>query len=333
VRDNIPKVTVIIPVKNGMPWLSAMLSSLECQTFKDFEVLVWENGSTDKTLEVLNEWIPSRLEGCVISNEPLPYDRSLARLVERASSKYIARLDADDIAVLDRLEKQVRCLDENPDIVAVGGQMDFIDENDVFIGKADFLPHRFESILSTMLFHSALPHSGITFRRDVVLQVGNYNECQPVEDLDLWLRLARRGKLINLPDVVTKYRIHPGSVTATAKKAGHHTQRVFACLRQRIPELYAIDSEAYGRLLEKRHPLAIKPLYKVARSIAKLSGVSIGQILKNPAFLHSARCLTGKYDVVSKLVYFYLGRDPSVSLARQVVTKVSSLSRIRTGLT
>src|ERR1700721_2965635 len=98
-----PKVSVIIPIKNGMPWLTATLSSLERQTFKDFEVLAWDNGSTDGTLNTLHEWIPGRLRGCVISGDPLPYDRCLSRLVERAQCEYVARLDADDLAISDRL--------------------------------------------------------------------------------------------------------------------------------------------------------------------------------------------------------------------------------------
>jgi glycosyltransferase involved in cell wall biosynthesis len=298
-----PKVGVIIPVKNGMPWLTATLSSLEQQTFKDFEVLAWENGSTDNTLDVLQEWIPGRLKGRVISGEPLPYDKSLARLVECASCEYVARLDADDLAVFDRFEKQVRYLDEHPDTVAVGGQTEFMDENGAFIGKMHCLPCSFDGVLSTMLYQCPLAHPGIMFRRAAMLKVGNYRECQPVEDLDLLLRLASVGKMINLPEVVLKYRIHPGSVTATAKKAGTHLHRVFECLGKGIPELLSIDPSIYRRLLEKKQPLAILPLYSTARGIARLSGVSVMHVLKSTEFLYSARCLTGRRDYFSKAMF------------------------------
>jgi glycosyltransferase involved in cell wall biosynthesis len=320
-----PKVSVIIPIKNGMPWLTATLSSLERQTFKDFEVLAWDNGSTDGTLNILHEWIPGRLNGCVISGDPLPYDKCLSRLVERARCEYLARLDADDLAISDRFEKQVRYLDDHSDVAVVGGQMEFVDENDAVIGRADFLPCSFESILSTMLFQCPLPHPGVMFRRQVALEAGNYRECQPVEDLDLWLRLARVGKLINLPDLVLKYRVHPGSVTAASKKAGQHVQRIFECLRKGVPDLYSVSHATYSKLLAKKHPLAIWPLLSIARRIAKRSGVNVSEVLKSAEFLYSARCLTARRDFFSKAVYFYLGRNPSVSIAKQAAAKIPAL--------
>ncbi len=200
--------------------------------------------------------------------------------------------------------------------------MDFVDEHDALIGKANFLPCTFEGVLSMMLFQCPLPHPGVMFRRDAVLQAGNYRPRQPVEDLDLWLRLARVGKLVNLTDVVIKYRIHPGSVTATAKKAGYHTQRIFDCLGGGIPELHSISPKTYNRMLEKKQSLAILPLYAIACNIAKMSGVSVWQVLKSPEFLYSARCLTGKRDLFSKLVFFYFGRDPSISIVRHVMGRV-----------
>lgn len=328
-KINPPQVTVIIPVKNGMPWLAATLLSLEQQTFKDFEVLVWDNGSTDGSLEMLQQWIPGRLGGRVIFGEPLPYDKSLARLVEGAGCNYLARLDADDLAMPERLEKQLRYLAEHPDTVAVGGQMEFIDENGVVVGQADFLPCSHAGVLSTMLFRCPLPHPGVMFRRDAVLQVGNYRELQPVEDLDLWLRLARAGKMTNLLDLVLKYRIHSGSVTAAAKKAGHHLQRITECLRGGIPNLLPVTSQTYGRLLEKKHPFAFWPLFSMARGIASLTGVSTAQVLKSPEFLYSARCLTKGGDVFSKLIYFYLGRDQSVPVLKQILIKAGFLPGIR----
>lgn len=331
-KPHVPKVSVIIPIKNGMPWLTATLDSLEQQTFKDFEVLVWDNGSTDGSLEVLQQWIPGRLTGQIISGDPLPYDKSLARLVEVAGCNYVARLDADDVATSQRLEKQYQYLELHSDTVGVGGQMEFVDEHDVVIGRADFLPCSYDGILSTLLFRCPLPHPGVMLRKDAVLQAGNYREFQPVEDLDLWLRLARVGKLVNLPDLVLKYRIRSGSVTASAKKAGFHLERIFECLRSGVPALFHINPQTYGRLLEKKHPLAVVPLIALARSIAGLSGVTTAHVLRSPEFLYSARCLTRGNDFFSKLAYFYFSRNKSASLFKQAMIKASFQPGIRSAV-
>jgi acetyltransferase-like isoleucine patch superfamily enzyme len=323
-----PKVSVIIPVKNGLPYLVATLESLQRQTMQDFEVLVWDNGSDDGTLEILREWIPEKLPGRVVVDDPLPLHQCLAKLVEQASAEYLARLDADDLAPADRLAIQAEYLDNHADVAAVGGQMDMIDEAGRFLRNADHLPQSFGGILATLLFRCPLPHPGTMFRRSKVLQAGNYAASQPIEDLDLWLRLAKFGKLVNLPQVVVKYRLRPGSVTAAAKKAGDHTQRIFECLQRGIPELLSIDSRAYARLLGKAHPLAISPLHSIAGSIARLSGLSLGEVMRLPEFLESARCLTGRRDILSKLVYFWLGRDRTRSVFAQAVKKANFLPGI-----
>src|SRR5438270_212199 len=100
------RVTWLMPVKNGMPHLPATLQSIEAQTYQNWEVLVWDNGSTDGTLEELQRWIPSRLPGRIVSAEPLSLGTSLARLVEAAETELCARIDADDVNYRERLEKQ-----------------------------------------------------------------------------------------------------------------------------------------------------------------------------------------------------------------------------------
>ena len=101
------RVTWLIPVLNGMPYISETLASIEAQTYQNWEVLVWDNGSTDGTLEELEKWIPTRLPGRIITGEPLSLGDSLARMVEECKTELCARIDADDINLPERLEKQV----------------------------------------------------------------------------------------------------------------------------------------------------------------------------------------------------------------------------------
>src|SRR5437763_1462931 len=91
-----PPVTWLMPVKNGMPYLPHTLRSIEAQTYKNWRVLASDNGSTDGTLEELQRWIPSRLPGRIIADEPLSLGKSLARLVGKAETELCARSDVDD---------------------------------------------------------------------------------------------------------------------------------------------------------------------------------------------------------------------------------------------
>ena len=95
-------ITVIIPILNAMPHLSEALESLASQTFKDFEVCLWDNGSTEGSVEEANRWIPDRLNGRVVSGNPLPLHECLARMVEEAGTEFVVRMDGDDVCMPDR---------------------------------------------------------------------------------------------------------------------------------------------------------------------------------------------------------------------------------------
>ena len=123
------RVTWLIPVLNGMPYLPETLASIEAQTYKNWEVLVWDNGSTDGTLEELAKWIPDRLPGKIFTGEPHGVGGSLKRLVEECQTEFCARIDADDINFPERLEKQVAFLQAHPEVAILGSQMKYIDGN------------------------------------------------------------------------------------------------------------------------------------------------------------------------------------------------------------
>src|SRR2546423_15058679 len=103
-----------------MPYLPLTLASIEAQTFTDWEILAWDNSSTDGSLEELQRWIPSRLPGRIVSGDPLPLGACLARMVSESPSEYLARIDADDLNFPDRLAKQLEVIGPPPAGV-VGG--------------------------------------------------------------------------------------------------------------------------------------------------------------------------------------------------------------------
>jgi glycosyltransferase involved in cell wall biosynthesis len=115
-------VTVIIPILNAMPFLPEALASLEAQTFKDFEVCLWDNGSIDCSVEEARRWIPCRLKGRVVTGNPLPLHECLARMVGEAQTEFVARMDGDDVCLPQRFEKQMAAMRGDSGLAAVGGR-------------------------------------------------------------------------------------------------------------------------------------------------------------------------------------------------------------------
>jgi glycosyltransferase involved in cell wall biosynthesis len=291
-----------------MPYLSEALGSLEGQTFRDFEVCLWDNGSTDASAEEAKRWIPGRLPGRVVTGRPLPLHECLATMVEEAQTEFVARMDGDDFSLPDRFEKQMAVMRGDSGLAAVGGQMDLMDGRGDKIGEMADYPTDFCGVLSSMLFQCPLPHPAVLMRRGKVLDAGNYQVPKPMEDFDLWFRLSGFGEMGNLPEKVLKYRITDSSITNQAKSAGTHAEAVRGCLRNNLEGRYGISKSAFDLLWAKRHPVAFLPMLRAARHISDLSGVDLRRVLARPGFLFSARCYTARWDVLSKLVYRIWGR-------------------------
>jgi|SRR6266496_5901096 len=208
----IDRVTWLMPVKNGMPYLPETLASIETQTYRNWELLVWDNGSTDGTLDELRRWIPSRLAGRIIDNRPLSLGNSLAGLVEAAGTELCARIDADDVNYPERLERQVAFLRARPEVILVGTDIEFIDDKGSVIAGAWTHQHEDAEIRWLLRWTSAMCHPTVLFRRSAVIAAGNYRDSMPYEDHDLWLRMALIGEMANLPAVLVKYRWRSTSV-------------------------------------------------------------------------------------------------------------------------
>jgi glycosyltransferase involved in cell wall biosynthesis len=301
-------LTVIVPVLNAMPYLSESLASLETQSFRDFEVCFWDNGSTDGSVEEARRWIPGRLKGRVVSGNPLPLHECLARMVEEARTEFVARMDGDDICLPHRFEKQMAAMREDSGLAALGGQMELITEEGEWIKDFDNFPVDFVDVLCRMMVQCPMPHPAVMMRREKILLAGNYRFPKPVEDTDLWFRAARVGALRNLDVKLVKYRVRSKSVTNQAKQDGTHMDSIRDCLRSNYPMAFGIPEGEFDLLWGKRHSFAVRPIYHVAKTIGALSGVDLRDVLARPEFLFSARCYTAKWDVLSKFVYRFWGR-------------------------
>ncbi len=213
--EKVPSVSVLMPLFNGSVYVRQAIESILDQTFGDFELLVLNDGSTDASLKVVQEYTAQEVRMRVISRENRGLTYTLNELVSLARAPLIARMDADDIAMPRRLEIQVDFLARNPDIVCVGGACQIIDDAGRYL-TTQHPPTADKDIQALMLQgHCAITHPAATARLAAVRKVGGYDSNYDfAEDIDLWLRLGELGKLANMDDVVLKYRIHSKSVSA-----------------------------------------------------------------------------------------------------------------------
>jgi GT2 family glycosyltransferase len=241
-----PRVSVLLPVRNGMPWLREALASLAQQTFRDFEVLVMEDGSTDATLECLATWPDARLR--VIPTGGAGIAAALTTGLDAARAPLVARQDADDLSMPDRLQAQVKYLDEHPDVGLVASRAEYIDERGAPVDNGWVRTVRRQQdvavtprdIQALMPLTCCLTHGSVMARAEVLCRAGGYRqEMAPAEDYDLWLRLLPTSRLAKLPERLYQYRIHDGQVSILARD--EQIRRTIAAklahLRRSFPEL------------------------------------------------------------------------------------------------
>ena len=300
------RVTWLIPIRNGMPYLSETLASIEAQTYKNWQVLAWDNGSTDGTSEELRKWIPERLPGRIVTSIPLTVGASLAQMVEQCETELCARIDVDDINFPDRLEQQIAFLESHPEVVLVGGQMYQIDGMGNIRGKSYPCPSNHDDIVHLCLSYNAIFHPSVLFRRSAILAVGNYQDVPNVEDYDLWLRVASQFKVANLDEFIVEYRVHDRSTTEIALKSGDLIRLTQDCFSKNAPSLYGCSEKDARLLRENQHSFPLFVLFRVAKHLQKNQGGYWLDRFRSKFFIISGRQLTSDNDIISRLIWWIL---------------------------
>lgn len=197
-----PRVSVVMGTLNRADLIERAIESIFQQSFKNLEVIIVDDGSTDNTEEVVKRLPRIRYFKNRI-NRGLPY--SLNRGIKKARGEYIARLDDDDYwCHPDKLKLQVDFLDSHLDYVVVGGGMIVVDENDQ--ERWRYLKReKNEDIKKRALWANPFSHTTTMFRRDKVIEAGLYDDIRYIEDWNLWLKLGRMGKFYNFPSYFTRY--------------------------------------------------------------------------------------------------------------------------------
>jgi len=219
-----PRVSVLMSVYNGARYLRDAVDSILGQTFTDFEFIIVDDGSTDETPAILNSYTDPRIVR--LRNETnIGLTRSLNKGLVVARGEYVARQDADDVSLPRRLAKQVEFLDGHPVIGLVGSAYEEFYE-DGRLQRAVQMPLQPADIREQLFYGHCFCHGSAMARIRCLHAVGDYDEEYEVaQDRDLWLRLAERFDLANLPEVLYKLRISVGSVTGRLRPR----QRKAAC--------------------------------------------------------------------------------------------------------
>ncbi|MEM1211381.1 MAG: glycosyltransferase family 2 protein [Planctomycetota bacterium] len=215
-----PAVTVLMPAYNAEAFVRRAVKSVLRQTLDDLELLVYDDASTDRTPEILAGFARRDRRVKVIRTEKSGYAVNLARGLDEAKGRYIARMDADDICTRRRLEWQVAALEGDDRMVAVGGQGLEVDSWGWAI-QPWRVPEDHETIdrLHMAGRCGQLIHPAMIFRAEVLRSVGYDPSFEPAEDFELWLRLAESGRLGNVPGLVLRYRRHTSNVSVTRNAA------------------------------------------------------------------------------------------------------------------
>jgi hypothetical protein len=217
-KDRQPRVSVVMPACNAERYLREAVESILAQTFDDFEFVVVDDGSTDRTWTLLRSYRDARMR-CCRNDENAGVTRSLNRGVAAARGDYIARQDADDVSRPSRLETQVAYLEAHPEVGILGSAYQVIDAE----GRPRGLgrpPESDTEIRWQTLFHSAFCHSAVMLRREALAGIkGPYDEAAVyAEDYDLWAKLVRRTKAANLPQLLVRHRVHGNSIGSTRRQ-------------------------------------------------------------------------------------------------------------------
>jgi len=229
-KGSLPEITVLMPVYNAEQFIRESIESILNQTFTDFELLIIDDGSTDRSLAIVSTFSDPRIR--ILRNHG---NRgvvfSLNRGVQSARGTYIARMDADDIADQTRLMRQYAYLSNHAGVDLCGSGMV------VFRGRERahrvYYSLRYDVLKAEALFNSPLPHPGVMVRKHV-LTTNPYRETAVhAEDYELWSRLLPIHRAVNLPFFLLRYRVSENNITTLATAKQTERKRIISDIHQR----------------------------------------------------------------------------------------------------
>ncbi|GAB4194432.1 MAG: hypothetical protein OHK0057_33140 [Thermoflexibacter sp.] len=240
------KISVVMSVCNGEDFLAEAIESVLNQTYKDFEFIIVDDGSTDSTPKILAKYQALEQRIIIDSHANMGLANSLNRAIDMAKGEWIARIDADDIMMPNRLEEQLRFIEANPEVDVVATWVYYINEHSKVFRLLDFPKDLVTWEDNQRYFKEnkgvGIIHPSVIYRKASFLKVGGYRNVNPGQDTDLWFRMQEQGLIfavIHKP--LTKYRASQNSIVISQKLAQryHYQWTLHNMLRRRkgLPEI------------------------------------------------------------------------------------------------
>jgi len=206
------RVSVLMPLfEPDRVFLARAVDSIRAQSLTDWELIAIEDPPASDAGVLLRATGDSRIHH-VLRTAKATLGDALNDGLSRCSAALVARIDADDVAVPERLAKQVAYLDDHPDTVVLGSALTVIDASDKVIGHRR-MPVSASDVTATMRRHNAVAHPSVMFRKQIIIDMGGYDATAKTEDYDLWCRVLKAGHRIeNLRDELLRYRFHSGAL-------------------------------------------------------------------------------------------------------------------------
>lgn len=271
---NVPILSILMPVYKVENYIEEAVYSILNQTFRDFELIVLDDCSPDKSLQIVKKITDPRIR--IYHGEK---NVGLANILniglKLARGKYIGRMDSDDISDLSRFEMQIHYMESHPDVDLCSCAMElFGAKNDIWIRSSNF-----EEIKISALFFSPILHASSVWRQKSFEELEFRQEMVPAEDYDLWTRAIAKGlKLINIPEVLYKYRIHPSQITTSVSSVQKLSDVKMNYLHMIFPTVDVDDINILDVTCEN-------DLYVLKKSINKLLDINKTDPFFNPTLL------------------------------------------------
>lgn len=265
-----PRVSVILPAYNAEAYIEEAVRSVLGQTLTDFELIVLDDCSKDRTAAILQSICDPRL--VYVKNEQnMGVAATLNRGLSLAQGEYIARMDADDISLPRRLEAQVAYLDRHPDIAVLGTNVETFDENGpLHTGWSATDPAQMNVDL---LFSCGIAHPSVMMRKSVIEALGGYDRnFEGLEDYELWCRVSKTHGVTTLPEVLFRYRVHSGQVTKNPSEK--YLLRLRALKDRQMAELGLEKNQFFFDFSAGKRPKTLEELTEAANFFEAVLGAN-----------------------------------------------------------
>lgn len=251
-----PKVSVLLPVRNGMPYIEEAIQSIKSQNFTAWELIVVDDGSTDGTTEWLVTQVNHQIRRIGTGGQGLVSALNLG--LAECRGDYVARMDADDVSLPDRFRIQVQALEQNPTVAVVCSDIEMISVDGRSLGKQIAHYDSSAHIISGLNYSCTMKpiiHPSAMIRRDVITELGGYREYASAEDKDLWLRILAKWEIKRVKNILLRYRMTPGGVSRS-RRLEQATSSLLATINFMVNKSHGVD-------MYTQYPLILQDLRRL----------------------------------------------------------------------